>query len=160
MNCQNYFHLLLSRRDYSVQELERKGEQKGFRAEDIQEAIATLQNLGYQCDRRLTTTLIASGKGKYGKTALRQKCLAKGISPDLFEQVWQEQANPADDLTETHQLKAKLERKYQITHWHSLDPKTKTKVYQYLQYRGFRPADLLTHWQTLEPPDHSLSQID
>jgi regulatory protein len=147
MTCQTYFNLLLSRRDYSVKELEKKGQEKGFSLEEITEAIAHLQSLGYQSDRRLANTLIESGKGKYGKAGIRRKCLSKGITPELFEQAWDQQAELPDDLAETQDLQAKVERKYKITDWTNLDPQTQAKVYRYLQYRGFNPREVLEYWQ-------------
>ncbi len=147
MTCQTYFNLLLSRRDYSVKELEKKAQEKGFSLEEIAETIAHLQSLGYQSDRRLASTLIESGKGKYGKAALRRKCLSKGISSETFEQAWQEQPEPPDNLAETQDLQAKVERKYKITDWANLDPQTQTKVYRYLQYRGFNPTEVLAYWR-------------
>ncbi|MDJ1168514.1 regulatory protein RecX [Roseofilum sp. BLCC_M154] len=147
MTCQTYFNLLLSRRDYSVKELEKKGQAKGFSLEEITEAIAHLQSLGYQSDRRLANSLIESGKGKYGKAGIRRKCLSKGIPPELFEKVWDQQAELPDDLAETQDLQAKVERKYKITDWTNLDPQTQAKVYRYLQYRGFNPREVLEYWQ-------------
>jgi len=147
MTCQTYFNLLLSRREYSVKELEKKAREKGFSPEEITEAIARLQDLGYQSDRRLATALIESGKGKYGKAGIRRKCLSKGITPETFEQAWDEQAEPPDDLAETQDLQAKVERKYKITDWDNLDPQTQAKVYRYLQYRGFNASEVLAYWQ-------------
>lgn len=148
MTCQTYFNLLLSRRDYSVKELEKKGQEKGFPFEEITEAIAHLQSLGYQSDRRLANTLIESGKGKYGKSAIRRKCLSKGITPEIFEQAWNEQPELPDDLAETQDLQAKVARKYKITNWANLDPQTQGKVYRYLQYRGFNASEVLEYWRT------------
>lgn len=150
MTCQTYFNLLLSRRDYSVKELEKKGQDKGFSLEEITEAIAHLQSLGYQSDRRLANTLIESGKGKYGKAGIRRKCLSKGISPELFEKAWNEQPelpDNLDNLAETQELQAKVERKYKITNWANLDPQTQAKVYRYLQYRGFNATEVLAYWR-------------
>ena len=146
MSCQGYFNLLLSRREYSVRELERKGKEKGFTEEEMAETIARLQEFGYQCDRRLADAVIESGKQKYGKGALRRKCLGKGISAEIFEQAWSEQPEPPDYREDTRDLQGKVERKYGIVDWHNLDPKTKAKVYRYLQYRGFNPTELLQYW--------------
>jgi len=152
MTCQTYLNLLLSRRDYSVKELEKKAQDKGFSLEEITEAIAHLQDLGYQSDRRLASNLIEGGKGKYGKAGIRRKCLNKGISPETFEQVWHQQPEPPDDLAETQALQAKVERKYKITDWTDLDRQTQAKVYRYLQYRGFNATEVLDYWRS--PSSH------
>jgi regulatory protein len=149
MSCIDYFYLLLARREYSTRELEKKGKEKGFDENEIAEAINHLQNLGYQSDARLVESLISSSQGKYGKSMVKRKCLEKGISSDVFEQVWlaQEEPEETNDLTE---LKAKIMRKYKITNFANLDPKTKSKLVNYLQYRGFNPWQILTQWQKEE----------
>lgn len=146
MTCLNYFYQLLSRREYSVRELEKKGQEKGFEQNEITEAINHLQNLGYQSDTRLVESLIASSQGKFGKSMVKRKCFEKGINTDVFEQVWsaQEENEETDDLAN---LKAKVMRKYHITDFGNLDPKTKSKLVNYLQYRGFNAWQILAQWQ-------------
>lgn len=146
MTCLNYFYQLLSRREYSVRELEKKGQEKGFEQSEITEAINHLQDLGYQSDTRLVESLIASSQGKFGKSMVKRKCFEKGISSEIFEQVWsaQEENEETDDLTD---LKAKVMRKYHIADFGNLDPKTKSKLVNYLQYRGFNAWQILTQWQ-------------
>lgn len=149
MTCIDYFYLLLARREYSTRELEKKGKEKGFDETEIDEAINHLQNLGYQSDARLVESLISSSQGKYGKSMVKRKCLEKGISNDVFEQVWlaQEEPEETNDLAE---LKSKIMRKYKIADFANLDPKTKNKLVNYLQYRGFNAWQILTQWQQEE----------
>ncbi len=150
MNCLDYFYLLLSRKDYSASELRKKGQEKGFDSSDILEAIAELQDRGYQSDTRLVANLILSKAGKYGKAVMKRKCLEKGISPDEFETVWAQQITE-EETGETEglaQLKAKVIRKYKIEDWRKVDPKTKGKVLNYLQYRGFNAFEIWRQWQT------------
>ncbi|WP_449420993.1 regulatory protein RecX [Phormidium nigroviride] len=149
MNCLDYFYFLLGRKDYSVSELNKKGHDKGFEAGDILDAIAELQNLGYQSDSRLVASLIRSSSGKYGKSVVKRKCREKGIDGDLFEEVWAQQY-PETENTEDEKLdllKAKVMRKYKIDDWSKVDPKTKGKVLNYLQYRGFNAFELWQQWQ-------------
>lgn len=152
MNCLDYFYFLLSRKDYSASELRKKGQEKGFGNEQMLEAIAQIQDRGYQSDTRLVANSIASAAGKYGKSAIKRKCLQKGISSDLFEEVWEsESAENVDSAAEKLAgLKAKVMRKYQIDAWDKVDPKTKGKVLNYLQYRGFNPFEIWQQWQQEE----------
>ncbi|TAG12565.1 MAG: RecX family transcriptional regulator [Oscillatoriales cyanobacterium] len=140
MSCLDYFYFLLSRKDYS------------FGNEEILEAIAQIQDRGYQSDTRLVANSIASATGKYGKSAIKRKCLQKGITSDLFEQVWEEEIaeNLDSEAAKLAELKAKVMRKYKIDAWSKVDPKTKGKVLNYLQYRGFNAFELLRQWQTEE----------
>ena len=98
---------------------------------------------------------IASNAGKYGKSSIKRKCLQKGITSDLFEQVWEEEIaeNQDSEAEKLAQLKAKVMRKYKIDAIDKVDPKTKGKVLNYLQYRGFNGFEMWRQWQTEEDDD-------
>lgn len=147
MNCQDYFLYLLSRQEYSARDLSNKGQKKGFAIEEINAVIEDLQEKNYQSDTRLVTALIASAQGKYSKSALKTKCYQKGIDLELFERLWEETADMTEVDRSFPELKDKVMRKYRLTNWHEIDPKTKSKVWRYLQYRGFNPGELLQQWQ-------------
>ena len=146
MTCIDYFYKLLTYRDYSAYELTKKAKEKGFKENEITEAIQELQRKNYQSDTRLIESMIASYQGKYGKSVIKRKCREKGISADVFEQIWQSQAE-GEDTGELDDLKAKVMRKYKIDDFLSIEPKTKAKLWSYLQYRGFNPSEVLAHWQ-------------
>jgi len=149
MQCFQYFLRLLSRREYSTNELLRKGKEKGFTQEEIAEAIYELQSKDYQSDQRLVAQMIAASAGRYGKSRVKSKCLEKGISLDLFEQIW-EQQEVAEDDTDLADLKAKVIRKYKIQDIQNIEPKTKAKLLNYLKYRGFNAFAVLGQWQREE----------
>jgi len=142
-------------KDYSASELRKKGQEKGFGNEEILEAIAQIQDRGYQSDTRLVANSIASAAGKYGKSAVKRKCLQKGISSDLFEQVWEEEIaeNLDSEAQRLAELKAKVMRKYKIEAWGKVDQKTKGKVLNYLQYRGFNGFEMWRQWETEDEED-------
>lgn len=149
MNCQTYFFRLLARREYSREELRKKGLEKGFTETEIMETIEYLQAINAQSDTRVAEGMILGYQGKYGKPKIKQKCREKGISQDLFEASWEDLADQveAEDLSG---LKEKVMQKYKLTEFSNLDPKTKRKVCNFLQYRGFNPFQLLNQWQTEE----------
>ena len=146
MTCIDYFYQLLSRRDYSAYELTKKGQDKGFELQEITEAIQELQSKDYQSDIRFVESMIASYHRKYGKSVIKRKCREKGISADVFEQIWQTQAED-DEIGKLDALKAKVIQKYKIANFLSIEPKTKAKLWNYLQYRGFNPSEVLAQWQ-------------
>lgn len=146
MTCLDYFYRLLSRREYSASELTKKAQEKGFKLEEITEAIQDLQSKDYQSDTRLVESMITTYQGKYGKSVIKRKCREKGISSDLFEEIWQSQTED-EQPGELDDLKAKVMRKYKIDNFFVIEPKTKTKLWNYLQYRGFNPNQVLTQWQ-------------
>lgn len=146
MTCIDYLCKLLARRDYSVFELTKKAQEKGFNVTDITESLKKLQRLNYQSDTRFVESMITSYRGKYGKVVIKRKCREKGIDSELFEQIWQSQTED-EEPGELDGLKAKVMRKYKITDFHDIDPKTKAKLWNYLQYRGFNPNEVLIQWQ-------------
>ena len=74
-----------------------------------------------------------------GGVGTRIECLRRGLSP--YEQ---------GRGRSTADLKAKVMQKYKLTEFSNLDPKTKRKVCNFLQYRGFNPFYLLSQWQQEE----------
>jgi regulatory protein len=146
MTCLDYFYKLLTRRDYSAYELTKKAREKGFELQDITEAIEELQSKDYQSDTRLVESMIASYNGKYGKSVIKRKCREKGIPGELFEEIWQSQTE-GEETGELDDLKAKVMRKYKIDDFLAIEPKTKAKLWNYLQYRGFNPTEVLAQWQ-------------
>jgi len=146
LTCLDYFYNLLSRRDYSAYELTKKAREKGFAQNEIDESLQVLQRQDYQSDRRLIESLIALYQGKYGKSAIKRKCYEKGISADLFEEIWESQTE-GNETGELDDLKAKVMRKYKIDDFLSIEPKTKAKLWNYLHYRGFNPSEIIAQWQ-------------
>lgn len=149
MTCLDYFLRILSRREYSANELLKKGQEKGFDKSEITEVINDLQSKGYQSDTRLVAQIIDSSKGKYGKSMVRRKCLEKGIAANVFEQVWMEQQETVESgvTGELADLKAKVMRKYKIEDFQNIEPKSKAKLLNYLKYRGFNAFEVLEQWQ-------------
>jgi regulatory protein len=146
MTCINYLYKLLARREYSAFELNQKAREKGFEPNEIAESIQELQRQDYQSDTRFVESMIASYRGKYGKSVIKRKCWQNGIAAELFEEIWQSQTE-GEDTGELDGLKAKVMRKYKINDFHVIEPKTKAKLWNYLQYRGFNPIELLEQWQ-------------
>lgn len=151
MKCYEYFLRLLSRREYSAVELQKKAQEKDFLPLEIATALEQVQSYDYQSDRRLVSSLIATAQGKYGKTMIWRKCYQKGIDRDLFEEIWQETVAEEDTNTNNwNELREKVKRRYKVENFHHLDPKTKAKIANFLQYRGFKPWELLALWQREE----------
>lgn len=152
MNCFDYFLRLLSRREYSAKELLKKGKEKGFSESVISETISILQAKDYQSDARLVAQIISSSQGRYGQSMVKRKCLEKGISTDIFEQVWMEQQETDErEVTgELDNLKAKVMRKYKVEDFQKLEPKIKAKLLNYLKYRGFNAFEVLEQWRREE----------
>lgn len=146
-SCQDYLLRLLSRREYSASQLRQKAGDKGYPQGEIETAIAYLQEMDYQSDWRVAESMVMSYGGKYGKPVVRSKCLAKGVSVELFEAAWTQSLGDREEEAELEALKAKVMRKYKLDSFSHLDPKTKRRVCNFLQYRGFNPFALLARWE-------------
>jgi regulatory protein len=147
LSCLDYYYKLLARREYSSYELTKKGKEKGFEESEIAEAIQELQSQDYQSDIRFVESMISSYYRKYGKTVIKRKCWEKGIKADLFEEIWQSQTE-GYETGALDELKAKVMRKYKIDDFQEIEPKTKAKLWNYLQYRGFNPSKIIAQWQS------------
>jgi regulatory protein len=90
--------------------------------------------------------MITSAQGKYGRSVVKRKCFEKGISGDLFEEIWESQTE-SEELEQLLELKLKVMRKYKISDFHEIEPKTKARLWNYLQYRGFNPSQVLEQWK-------------
>ncbi len=146
MTCIDYFYRILAKKDYSAHELLKKAKEKGFEQSEITNAIQELQLKGYQSDARLVESMITSAQGKYGRSVVKRKCFVKGISGDLFEEIWESQTE-SEELEQLLELKLKVMRKYKISDFHEIEPKTKARLWNYLQYRGFNPNQILEQWK-------------
>lgn len=132
-----------------MRELTQKAQSKGFELQEIANSIEDLQQQNYQSDTRVVESLITSYHGKYGKSVIKRKCMEKGINLDLFEEIWESQIKE-EDTGELDQLKAKVMRKYKIDDFRAIDQKIRVRLWNYLQYRGFNPGEVLARWRREE----------
>ena len=126
----------LTRREYSVLELKRKLEQKGYSSVEIEQALIESQRLGYQCDKRFAEQVcharIAQG---YVPLRIKQELLIKGISAEVvYETLEQENVSWLDRAVAVSKKKCKSVAKL------SWDEQQKVK--RFLLYRGF-PMDII-----------------
>lgn len=88
---------LLSRREHTEKELEAKLREKGFNAEDTEEAVSTLKKEGYLSDERFSEVYIRSRMRKTaeGKPLLIMRLTEKGVSKSLasvmVSKAWEEE---------------------------------------------------------------------
>lgn len=146
MTCLDYFYYLLSRSEYSAYQLTKKAQEKKFEEPEITQALEEVQSRNYQSDTRVVESLITTYQGKYGKSMIKRKCREKGITADLFDEIWQTQTED-EETKNLDDLKTKVIRKYKIDDFTSIEPKTKSRLWNYLQYRGFNPGKVLIQWQ-------------
>ena len=121
---------LLSRREYSARELQRKLE-ASHDSELVTEVVEALQGQGLQSDERFaevwTRHRVMQG---YGPHRLQVELRQKGIAGELIQQCLQSESLDWFELA-----KAAYERKFGGRP--ARDPREKAKQIRFLQYRGY-----------------------
>ncbi|MFI3245655.1 MAG: regulatory protein RecX [Ferrimonas sp.] len=122
---------LLSRRDHSQGELQRKMRERGYSDDDIYAAITRCIELGYQDDGRFTELFIRyrSQRG-LGPQRLRAALRERGVASDLIEATLRH-----SDVDFFELCRACRERKFGLLL--PVNFKEQAKQQRYLAYRGF-----------------------
>ena len=127
---------LLSRRDHTTVELQRKLAARGFSADSIAELLQQLAGKGYLDDRRFaerwTEAAIRGGRG-YGIRIL-QELKKRGIPREIAAEAVD---HAAAEYPEHDSLAAIVSRRFSAFDPASTPLKEKQRVYAYLQRRGF-----------------------
>jgi len=127
---------LLTRRDHTSVELQRKLAIRGFSAASIAAVIEQLAGQGYLDDRRFaerwTESALRSGRG-YGIRIL-QELQKRGIPRDVAAEAV---ADAAAEYSEQDSLAAIVSRRFSAYDPANASLKEKQRVYSYLQRRGF-----------------------
>ena len=125
----SYAFALLTRRDYSQEELIAKLNLYAINPEEVEKLVEELAQNNYQSDQRVAELTLASQlrKGK-GLQRIKQALKAKQLDAELITEELQE----VDWLDQAYQLKLKKFGEEVAT-----DPKIKARQIRFLQYRGF-----------------------
>lgn len=125
--AKRYLAWLLSRREYSAQQLRTKLKQKGYGLEETEEALALMQSYKFQSDERYAQMRARNDAPRSGNYRVRARLADSGIAADLAEEQVAQLAPEADRacaLVERFAGKA-------------FDDTLKAKVWRFLAYRGF-----------------------
>jgi SOS response regulatory protein OraA/RecX len=137
-----YFLDLLTGKDYSKEELLNKAYVKGFEENESLEVISYLEEKKIIDDKRLGENIIYKYQGQKGPAWLQQKLRQRKIPEELFLGLL---ANVTEKVDKN--IQKKLEKKYHIENWNSLDFRTKQKVLAFLGRQGFTdPYRILQEW--------------
>lgn len=119
---------LLSRRDYSRLELQRKLQPKAASAEDLSAVLDDMAERRWQSDERFADAFLHSRSGRYGPLRLTQELQQKGIADAR-------QAVASLDTDWRAQAAQLASRKF--TGCNVTDMKEKARIYRYLAQKGF-----------------------
>jgi SOS response regulatory protein OraA/RecX len=134
---------LIAFKDYSSRELFDKMKLKGFKEEEIEEALAPFIQKGWINDLRSARNLIQAYESKKGALWIKQKLSARKFSFQTIEEAMElerEEKNQKNPKEVYKELKHKLELKYNIDNWQILEYSLKTKIYGYLARNGYSNA--------------------
>lgn len=128
---------LLARREHGAHELADKLTQKGYKSQEINEAISECIRLGYQSDQRFAASFCQTRiRQGYGPLKIRQELQARHLEQELIHEVLAQE----QDNWESHAL-AVWHKKYK---GQEVLPFTEVQKRQrFLLYRGF-PTDIIT----------------
>ena len=119
---------LLTRRDYSRAELQKKLAAHAESAEELASVLDTLQGERLLSDHRYATQRVTARAGRYGDARLKQELRLKGVSDDDIA------ADLPEGGDETERCLAVWQRKFGQP---AQTPEERAKQMRFLQYRGF-----------------------
>lgn len=133
----------LARRDYAAAELRQRLLRRGVVPETADAVLADLTELGYVDDKRFAKAWVtARGEGKgLGRHRLRQELRQKGIDPEQGETALAAY-DPDAELATAIDLAARRLRQLPVPVGREEAAKTRHRIAQYLQRRGF-------DWETI-----------
>ncbi len=128
---------LLTRREHSVYELTRKLKQREFEIDEIDAAIATLQQDNLQSDSRFIESMVNSKiNAGFGPIKIKYELRQKGISDDLVDDYF-------SSLEVDWNLRMAEQRIKKFGEAIPVEYKEKMKQARFLQNRGFSPGSVM-----------------
>ena len=142
----NYYLYLLSKRDYTTQELVDKGIARGFTGGEIKIAITQLNDINYLNDRRFVEVALNSYKGTKGKQWIIQKLRRRKVPNAIIEDELEEvEFLPNDEFEQ------KVRSKYKVNKFSEIEYKDKQKILNYIARQGFSNVfDIMRQWEENE----------
>jgi regulatory protein len=126
-SARSYLLWLLSKREYSASELQKKLKFKGYEEQEIAEALAFAQSHNFQSDERFARIKVQSNVARQGNRGLSQKLREKGITSEVISE-------------QLENLEPEEERAIRVVERFKGKPLTTQlygKVQRFLVYRGF-----------------------
>ncbi|OWY38621.1 recombination regulator RecX [Xenophilus sp. AP218F] len=123
---------LLSRREYSRRELERRLAPFAESAEQLAETLDELAGANWQSDSRFAQQFADSKGGKFGSRRLAQEMRQRGVDDDTIRDALQDQDDLASARLQWRKKFGKLPD----------SPQEKARQYRFLAARGF-PGDVI-----------------
>ena len=128
---------LLTRRDHTRGELQRKLKQRGVSAGVIQDVLAQCKRLNYVNDNRSARSYVQELQRKgYGPRRIRLALKRKGLSEQLIEKSLSDPDIGGEELETALRVFEKKRRQFDRE---TDGRKRRAKIYRFLYSRGFSP---------------------
>ncbi|MCD7750596.1 MAG: recombination regulator RecX [Lachnospiraceae bacterium] len=126
---------LLQKKNYTKAELERKLQENHYPQELIDQALAYVMRFHYVDDDRYAEDYIRYHSADRSMQRMRRDLLAKGISAEIFDHVWERFQADNLDWDETAQIERLLEKKNYDPKL--ADAKERAKMQAFLYRKGY-----------------------
>jgi regulatory protein len=140
----NYFMYLVSKRDYTTQELIDKAMKRGHSGAETKVALSFLKDSNYINDKRFVEATLENYKGQKGYFWIVQKLRRRKVPESIIELSLEEV-----DFYPSDEFKRKVFNKYKIDSLTAIDMKLKMKIANYISRQGFNDVfRILREWET------------
>ncbi len=139
---------LLVARDYSVQGMQRKLQQRRHESQDIQAVVERLVTERYLDDRRYTERFVAAAAetGRFVGYRLRQELLRRGIPAELLDELVHD-GTGEEPGRQTQTARQLVARRYPGVELHLADERERRRIAGFLQRRGYGFATIQALFQ-------------
>ena len=132
-----YCYRILAKKDYSLSEITRKMNLKGYDESIVQQALIQLQELGYINDERLARNIYDSFVSNRGTIWIKQKLMQRGVPNEIITTLLSADENEQSNSGLIKKLLQKFSRQ-DITD--PSDQKMKQKIVRFIIARGYSNA--------------------
>lgn len=126
---------LLKSHSYTCAQLTDKLSAGGYREEHVKMAIDYVSSFGYVDDKQYVSDFIEYNKEKKSRQRILMDLMQKGISKQLFEEIWAEMVGEENEELEKEQIKGWLLKKKFVME--NASPEETRKMTAFLYRKGF-----------------------
>jgi regulatory protein len=121
---------MLARREYTQAELSQRLLQRGASRDEVERALAELEQLGYLSDARFANAVVNQKGGRYAKRAIAHELKEKGVATEVAQAALAA-LDDADELAEATTL---WRRRFGVA---PCDEREKARQVRFLLARGY-----------------------
>lgn len=121
---------MLARREYTQAELSQRLLQRGASRDEVERALAELEQLGYLSDARFASAVVNQKAGRYAKRAIAHELKEKGVAAEVAQAA----LGALDGVDELAEATALWRRRFGVA---PRDEREKARQLRFLLARGY-----------------------